>query len=216
VENPVSSLKKQNRIYLTVVLMANLAVFSAVVHGESLWKALRGESFELLKDLIPVGVAALVASLLNSQIPAEGKARIIFFRWVNPLPGCRAFSELATADPRIDMAALRTRSGPLPSDPIQQNALWYKLYRAVESEPSVRDAHQNFLFARDYAILSLLLLVALTPFAAVYAPASRPAVAFAAVLLAQFGLAARAARTHGQRLVCNVLAIQSAIGDPAR
>jgi hypothetical protein len=43
---------------------------------------------------------------------------------------------------------LRTR-GPLPTDPRQQNALWYILYKSVGDDPSVSQLHREFLSARD-------------------------------------------------------------------
>ena len=63
----------------------------------------------------------------------DAKARIVFLRWQNPLPGSCAFTRYAAADPRINLVGvLEQAHGPLPTDLGQQNALWYKLYKSAE------------------------------------------------------------------------------------
>ncbi|CAL8479587.1 protein of unknown function (plasmid) [Caballeronia sp. S22] len=42
----------------------------------------------------------------------------------------------------------------------EQNAFWYKLYRRVEAETSVVDAHKMFQLWRDASALSLPLVIA--------------------------------------------------------
>lgn len=212
----MKSLKRQNRLPLAAVLAGNLAAFSAVARGDSLLTGLSHKSGEALRELIPAGGAALVVGLLNNQISANAKARLVFMRWNNPLPGARAFSHYLRSDPRIDVKALASKLGPFPSAPGQQNALWYKLYRSVEAEASVRDAHQHFLFSRDYATMMLLLAIALTPVAEFLTRAPKPVIGLLAFFAFQFVLAARAARTQGERLVCNVLALKSSEEDPAK
>jgi len=91
-----------------------------------------------------VGIA--LTGVLNAQLSAEAKARIVFLRWRDPLPGSEAFTKHALSDPRIDMAALKATLGPLPVAPREQNALWYKLYKTVGSEPAVSQVHRAFLF----------------------------------------------------------------------
>jgi hypothetical protein len=131
-------------------------------------------------------------------------------RWADPLPGARAFSVYAKSDSRIDIAALAQRFGPFPSAPREQNALWYKLYRSIESEVQVRDANQQFLLWRDCAAVVLLLAVTLVPVIAILTRHILPAVMLLTLLGLQFGLAVRAARVNGERLVTNVLALKGA------
>ena len=204
------SLNDKNRPALAIALAVNLTVFYLAVQTGMLFSA---GSIDLIKGLIaavPAGAGLILVGVLNAFLPPTAKARIVFLRWRNPLPGSRAFTELGPADPRIDMAVLRRDHSPIPKDPIKQNTRWYQLYKSVETEPAVEDAHRQFLFTRDYASLALIMMVVLG-IAGFFAIPSQPtAVAYFALLLLQFGLVARAARTHGHCMVTNVLAAKSA------
>ena len=82
----------------------------------------------------------------------------------NLLPGSETFTRYASADPRIDMAALKRNVGVPPGDPAEQNAKWYKLYRRVSRDPAVVEAHKLYLLYRDMAAISIM-LVPLVPVA---------------------------------------------------
>jgi len=76
------------------------------------------------------------------------------------LPGHRAFSYYAEADSRVDIKALRNLVGlQLPTNPNEQNATWYRLFKTVESVPAVYQVHRDYLFTRDYTALSALFLI---------------------------------------------------------
>ncbi len=143
---------------------------------------------------------------------ADSKARIVFLRWNNPLPGHEAFTRYARNDPRIDFEYLKTHYGPLPSDPLEQNKLWYKLYKSVKAEPSVTQVHRNYLFTRDFTFISLIMLIILGPVGFYQIPSIRLASIFTAALIGQHLLANNAAKKHGQRFVSTVLAIKGAGG----
>jgi len=99
------SLKDGNRFSLYVIMVAN-------------W-------FDLLRNggtAIPA-LGLILTGVLNAQLSAEMKSRIVFVLWRNPLPGCAAFSNHAKDDTRIDFAAIQRLYGPLPEDPRAQNAL---------------------------------------------------------------------------------------------
>jgi hypothetical protein len=204
------SLKRQNRRLLAGILLGNLAAFLGVVQGKDLLTGLRAVPTEVVRDLLPAGVALLVVGVLNSQLSPMAKARIVFMKWHNPLPGARAFSLYAKRDDRIDVAALIHRFGPLPSIPKEENSLWYKLYRSVENEVQVRESHQQFLIWRDGATIVLLLSAVLVPAAIVLTRQITGAVGLLALFGLQFGLMVQAARVNAERLVSNVLALKSA------
>jgi hypothetical protein len=195
-----------------MVLTLNLTAFGAAIRGDSIASALREQTTAGFWQLVPVGVAILFTTIVNGQVSAAAKARIVFFKWRDPLPGSRAFSHYAKCDERVDVGSLLQKLGQLPHEPRQQNAMWYKMYRSVEAEPSVREAHQYFLFFRDYATLMVLLTIFLIPLDAYYAASYKPVAILGGLFLVQFLLACRAAQIHGKRLVCNVLAICSANG----
>jgi hypothetical protein len=208
------SLKSRNRPALASILIGNFAAFIAVIRGKDLFTGLRGDSTTAIREILPAGVALFVVSLLNSQLSATAKARIVFMKWHNPLPGSRAFSFYAKRDDRVDLAALSRRFGPLPSSPKEENTLWYKLYRSVENEVQVTEANQHFLLWRDGATLVLLLTVLLVPIAGALTRQFIPVAGLLGLLSLQFGLMLQAARVNGERLVSNVLALKSAEDSP--
>ena len=115
-----------------------------------------------------VSVTTIVGMLITYLIPPDAKATLVFWRVRNPLPGCSAFSHHVHSDPRIDAAALKKKCGPFPSDPQEQNALWYKLYKKNETDARILDSQQMFLFFRDAASISLLIFVVIAVLCAVW------------------------------------------------
>ena len=203
------SLKRQNTPLLAVVLICNLIIFAGVTSGSAILDGIRKQSFETIVQLAPAGLALLAVSVLSHQLSPNAKARIVFFRWSDPLPGSRAFSLYAERDPRIDLPNLARRFGPLPTTAREQSVLWYKLYQTVEGHMQVRDANQQYLLWRDCAAILVLLAVVLVPMAGVLTGMLPPPALLLSLLLAQFGLTVRAARVNGERLITNVLALAS-------
>ncbi|RQS57646.1 hypothetical protein [Burkholderia sp. Bp8986] len=147
--------------------------------------------------------------LLTGLLSHAAKARLVYWRFTNPLPGSQAFTKHAPADARIDMKALAKNVGALPTDPGEQNAKWYKLYRQVGDDPAVSEAHKLYLMYRDMAAMSLL-LIPLVPAALWYAGAPLGSRWLAGALFAaQYVVCAIGARHSGARFVCNVLAVHS-------
>jgi hypothetical protein len=205
----ILSLKSVNKFALVGVVTTNLGLFLGILNwkgpGLADWAAISGG---ILRSL-PAGLGVILIGIINAQLTADTKARIVFARWHNPLPGSRAFSHYLTRDPRIDVPRLSERFGPFPTDPKEQNAKWYGLYKSVENDPAVAQVHREYLFSRDYTCLAVLMFVVLTPLAFVMFPFLRLAAAYAFVLLVQFLLVSRAARHHGSRFVTTVLAIKA-------
>lgn len=204
------SLKGENTRRLLTVIAGNLAAFYVLLLGEAVRISDLASLDYRIDDAIPAGLGLAVISVLNAQLSADAKARIVFLRWNNPLPGSRAFSSLAASDSRVDMVALRRSHGPLPSDPRQKNGLWYKLYKSVDTVPGVHQAHREYLFTRDYASLALMIAPLLGIVGYMQVASIMSVVVYVGVLVAQYVLASRAARTHGRRLVTTVLAVKSA------
>jgi len=171
------------------------------------WLAL----FKQSETYIPVGVGTIIVGLVNSLLSPDLKAKIVFSRWNNALPGSRAFSDLGPKDPRVSMIALKNSLGQLPTEPISQNRLWYKLFKSVKDEVEVKSEHREFLFYRDYSIMALMLCIIFSAGALVQAGAVTFFIVFS-VIFAQFIFASIAARNHGNRFVTTVLAIKSIEG----
>lgn len=205
-----NSLNSKNQLRLFAVILTNLAIFFAVVKNDAI---ISGDWLDLASDLgkaLPAGLGLILISILNAQFSSEAKSRIVFLRWNNPLPGSEAFTRYSTSDYRIDMAPIESEYGPLPRDPRQQNALWYKLFKSIEADPSVMQAHREFLFSRDYTCLSLMLMIAFGVMGFFQIPSFKTWLIYFSVLIIQFIITGRASRNHGRSLVTTVLALKGA------
>jgi hypothetical protein len=154
-------------------------------------------------------VLPVLVLLLVNVLPHDVKSMLVYWKPRGVLPGCEAFTKYAPADNRIDMNSLRKHVGPLPTDPVEQNSKWYRLYKMVADEPEVTEAHKLFLMYRDMAVLSLPLIVIMP--VAIYAMGTntRQTWTAASLFTGQYILTALSARWSGIRFVCNVLAVHS-------
>ena len=205
------SLKDENRSQLWLTVALNAVVFYTVAQSDAIasagWKGL----FATAPDLLPVGLAFIVTSVGNGLLSANIKARLVFLRWTHALPGHRAFSKLAPADPRIDLDHLKKYLGDkLPEGPEAENKVWYRIFKEVETAPEVYDIHREFLFMRDYTGFSALFLVGLGTAALILVKSWRVALIYCLVLLLQFIVVRHVAATYGARFLCTVLAVKSA------
>ena len=203
-----SSLKDRNTKPLYSLLVLNGVLFWALAHqGDILARDWPKLANGWMAALPLAGVA--LTGLLNSVISADMKARMVFLRWHHPLPGSAAFTKLGPRSDRVDMAALQAKFGPLPTSPKQQNLLWYKMFKAVESNPGIEGSHRHFLLARDYAALLVIMLLVMGTMAAVFIRPWSSVGIFIALVLVQWAVAMRAANNGGHGLVINVLALQA-------
>lgn len=152
------------------------------------------------------GLAPIVVLVLNGFVPSRAKASIVYWRIRDPLPGARAFTVHGPRDERVDMEVLESRYGPLPTKSTEQNRLWYRLYKLVEAERSVVDAHANFLLARDLTVTAVLLAIILSPASFLMHGWSKLTIGYSLYLIGQYFLLMAAARNYGNRFVCNVMA----------
>ncbi|HYZ26833.1 MAG TPA: hypothetical protein VE597_07980 [Geminicoccaceae bacterium] len=206
----MQSLKDANQRPLLLIVVANSVTFYLAVKTDAL---LGGQWLVLAKnvpEVLPVGLCLVLVEVVNAQLSSDAKARIVFLRWQDPLPGSEAFTRHAIADPRINLTAIERNSGPLPTSPRQQNFLWYRLYRSVAYDPAVLQVHREYLFTRDYACLCLLMLIGLGTAGLFHMPSRSTALGYAGLLTIQFLLVRRAARNHGVGLVTTVLALKGA------
>lgn len=205
--SPPRSLKDLNRWPLWLAIAANFAVFYSVAQADALHETgWRGLLFGAV-NLLPVGLALIFTSIVNALLSAEMKSRLVFLKWKNALPGHRAFTVYGPLDPRIDMAAIIKIVGKkLPSVPRKQNETWYQLYKSVEADAAVKQAHREYLFTRDYAAFSFLFLIGFGPANAFIVNEWKVALWYWLFLLVQFLVVRRAASQYGISLVTTVLA----------
>ncbi|MGD0971231.1 MAG: hypothetical protein ABSA04_07515 [Desulfobaccales bacterium] len=205
------SLKEQNRWQIWLIVVANSLFLYAVIQANAIEATGLRAMFKDTSNLLPVGLALIISTVLNGLLSADTKARLVFLRWHNALPGHRAFTQYAKADPRIDLAKLtKLYSSALPTDPIEQNRAWYRLYKAVENNPAVLQVHRDFLLMRDYTGLAVLFIVfyGATGFYAI--PSLRISMFYILLLIIQYVIVRRAAANYGIRMVTTVLAHKAA------
>jgi hypothetical protein len=202
------SLKELNQPILMAFAALNfLVLYLAITTGEFSVAALKAALAEW-RSAIPAAIGVVLTTVLNGLVPADWKYRLVFHRWNDALPGCRAFSVHAKSDPRIDLGRLRERHGRMPSTPTAQNALWYSIYRGIQDEPAVRQGHRDFLLTRDCAALAALFIPVLGLIGLLQIPTTGTAVVYFILLVVQFALVRLAASHYGTRMVTTVLAVE--------
>jgi hypothetical protein len=206
-------LKAQNMAWIWAVVIADALTLAAIAFPSIVDHA--ASWIGSGSRLASASIAPVVVLLLTSLVSPDLKAMLVFWRLREVLPGHRAFSHYAQQDARIDLGRLRAAVGEFPETSREQNTLWYRLFKATDSNPEVAQAHRHFLLFRELAALSLLLAIA-APIVLFFCGAGATAIQLAIALFAvQYLAAAIAARQHGIRLVCNVLALQG-LGDPPK
>lgn len=143
--------------------------------------------------------------ILTGVISSDNKARLVFWRFKNALPGHRAFSKLAKNDPRIDMQALTKKIGTLPEGPKEQNSKWFSLYKNYAESVTVLPAHRNFLLARDLCSIAFLFATFGTCGLAFSQLSTKGVLVYSLVMLLHYTVLAIVAQNHGKRFVCNVI-----------
>jgi hypothetical protein len=205
------SLKEQNRWQLWLAVAFNSVFLYGVVQANAIRVEGLRAAFTDSGNLLPVGFALILTTVLNGVLSAEAKARLVFLRWHHALPGHRAFSQHAGSDPRIDPAALlRIHGAAFPTDPVEQNRAWYRIYKTVDKDPAVVQVHRDFLLLRDYTGLAALFVVFFGA-AGLYAINSLSIrLAYLLLLALQYGIVRQAAGNYGIRMVTTVLALRAA------
>jgi len=213
-ENGEPDLKGKNPLYLWSFVAVNSAVFLSVIVNKGLpqslqpltqtWSQVSAKS-GIIAVFIPIAVIVLSGVISDTM-----KARLVFWRWRNPLPGCRAFSALMESDPRINAKVLAAKHGNFPRTPSAQNALWYKIYREHKLKRMIWSAQQVFLLTRDLIAIAACFAVLFSAGAALARVDWKTWLGYTAVLILQYMVVARAARNYGTSFVLDVLSEECA------
>lgn len=200
-------LKSQNLVWLCGVTALDVLMLVAITYPGILAEVT--ESKFAWARLAVSGAAPVLVLLLSSLLSSQAKAVIVFWRLRDALPGHRAFSVHAQSDPRIDLSALRKNAGGFPDGAREQNAAWYRLYKKVENDVVVAQAHRHYLLFRDLAAVSLLLVP--VAMGTLFFLHGKTVLAWSSGTLfaVQYAMTALAARHNGVRLVTNVLALHA-------
>lgn len=205
------SLKTQNIPTLRALLLINAAVCISIILGLATgFHDITARLDVIVDSALLMGVASLATYVLSEFLPDDTKAILVFMRYPNPLPGCRAFSRYSMTDARVDPKALQAAWGELPTNAINQNRLWYKMLKKQEQlKPHILENHRVFLLMRDTAAIALILTVLVALALPFFGSALNRPWWLVGVLFLEFLVASVAARSTGISLVKNVLAEES-------
>jgi hypothetical protein len=155
------ALKDLNTAQLAGAVIANIILYAVAIRGDAIIAGEWPVAWRAATELVPAGLLLVFITIASGLLSPMAKARLVFWRWRHPLPGCRAFSVHAKRDARINLPALRVRLGTFPKNEPDQNAMWYRLYRSIEHDLAVAQVQKDFLFTRDLAALSALAILPL-------------------------------------------------------
>ncbi len=210
-------LRGKNPLYLWSFVAVNSAIFLTVTIDKGLPHSLQAiaqtwSQVSAKNGIIAVCIPVIVI-ILSGVLGETMKARLVFWRWQNPLPGCRAFSALVHSDPRIDVKILAAKQGKFPRSPSAQNSLWYKLYREHKTKPMVWSSHQVYLLTRDLTAIAACFAILFSAGAALALVSFKTWMGYSVILIVQYVIIASAARNYGNRFVLNVLCDECATRD---
>lgn len=202
-------LKNYNKI-LWIFIAYNIAVFICLFSYSKFNLTNLNDIYSLIfKSSIIMSTSIIITIVLNNLITPDFKAKIVFWKIKDPLPGCRIFTELINKDSRIDMELIKEKYGELPTDSFEQNKLWYKIYTKHRFDNMVFDTHREFLISRDLTGLSFVFLVGFTILAIILFKSSLKISIYVLYLLIQYISIAIYSQNRGYRFAKNVLAIES-------
>lgn len=214
------SLKEQNAWLIRAAMIAHAVAFAWIaLEPAKLVKAGPVQLSTKLEAMAVPGSASLglivIASLiLLGLIPPNWRDRLIHLRWHHPLPGSRAFTVVGPTSAHVDMTELETKLGTLPTDPVAQNRLFYRIYKPLRDDISVCDPHRRYLAARDIGTITALLIVPLPILAGLVNSNVVRSAGYGGCLLLAYVLCAVAAKNYGWRMVQHVLALTAAETPP--
>jgi hypothetical protein len=209
------SLNEQNMPGLLALTGLNLAVFALLASVDPTEFTQWSKAWALL---LPAGIGLAMIRVVNGQFNDRQKAFLVFWKWKHQYPASEAFTVHVPNDERLagmpdlarrlDLSVLPgAKDAPPGSDsPANQESVWYGIYRSVDSAPSVSQANRNFLFTRDYAAISFLMMVLLGLAGFAVISPWWAAVLYLLGLVIQYILVMRAGRNYAIELVTNVIA----------
>jgi len=202
-------IKSQNRKYLIAYVILNWMLFgwfsNLLVIDVAGWKNI------LEKVMNPTHIMGVLlipfCIIIEAIISSEIKHKFIFLKFHNPLPGCRAFTEIAPKDDRIDMEKLKKLFPTgIPTDEREQNSTWYGFYKKHSEDLSVYHAQRSFLLTRDMAILTYLFLPTSIIAHTIWGTYLSKILMHVILLLAILIFTVIASQNYGKRFVANVIA----------
>lgn len=203
------NLKKANTKYIWVFFCFNLALIITLFFTSYFDDLLNDYKSFLSIRFSSIAIAPLLIFIINGILSSNQKAIIVFWRFKDTLPGCRAFTKYGVNDYRVNMDNLQLLHGNLPSTAKEQNALWYKIFKSHNSDLAIQKSHKDFLLARDISSIAFLFLI-LSGIPFLFIGGLPINWIYFLFLIFQYFLLILVAQNHGRRFVSNVLAAESA------
>ncbi len=202
------SIKSRYRGWLNAFIALNALLVFVVFSGSDVLQAILEHQWTELVDLKHVLSLALPLAtfILDGIVTSDFKAVLVYRKWRNPLPAHEAFTMHGRKDSRVDMKALEEEHGPLPTDPAEQNQLWYKLSKATADRASVDEAHYAWLLARDLTNLTVAILIVSAGLAGVFRVGGWEWIVLVSSLGLLYVVLSQVAANKGIRFVTTVLA----------
>lgn len=202
--NAKKAAKDQNAPRLITVWALNALLFLWVFLD---WKI----SIDSLQILILGPLAVAVTAVVNGMIGPETKARIVFWKWKNPSPEARVFSNLIKKDRRIDDNKLELEiRGAYKLSADEQTILWFEYYSSVQENPLVVSHERDYVYYRDYASM-LASIVVPTPAIGFYLSERVDyALLYMSFLIVQYIMVVLVATRSGNEFATTVLAMSFA------
>lgn len=198
--------KKNVPAVVTFIIWCFAIYISFLSFPSGFWEKLVSTFEEFrVEDGIIIALSPIIALILNGLVSPGNKARLVFWRLRNALPGHRVFSRLAISDPRIDWENLLRKMVHVPQDPKEQNTKWYSLYRRYSESVRVREAHRSFLLTRDLCSVSFLFAIFGPWGLLLFQHMGKWALLYFIVMILHYLVLALVAQNYGNRFVCNVV-----------
>lgn len=199
------TLKERNAKLIWTVVAANAVLYAWFLRQDVVAMPSLTALAKSWETAVPAGMMFLLTVALNGVLSPATKARLVFWRWREVLPGHRAFTHFAKEDPRVDFEALERQFGSFPTSGLEQNRRWVRLYRSLEERPKVEHINREYLLLRDWTGLAALACAVLAPAAWWFGRSRDVAVVYALVVGLQYVIVRTAAKNAGERLVTTVL-----------
>jgi len=156
----MKSIKEEYKKDLNIFIGIHVVLLYFILFGLNMNEIKKIYEDEFYKGII-IFILPIASVVLNGFLSNSLKEFLVFWRFKNRLPGYRVFSKYASKDARIDLSVLKEKYPDLKNENLDENKLWYKIYKKYETKPSVGDAQRNYLFTRDIIGLIFLFFLSL-------------------------------------------------------
>jgi hypothetical protein len=202
------SLKTQNLPLIGLYIIFNIAIFLTLLNtGNIDIQGIQAYYEKLnLKDGLFFSVLVLLIIILSGMVSNKVKEVVVFWKFENRLPGCRAFSQYAKEDSRIDLKELKSKFGKIPISHSKQNKYWYKIFKTLNNK-SIDNTHKDFLLCRELVVITIEMFLLIIPIFWYYSFVI--GISYFGFLIFEYLIVRYCAKNTAERLVVNTLALAS-------